>query len=109
MILFKCCPRCGGDVDAAAHDDARCVQCAHRPAVAFPGPVVVEPAHAAAPGRGPRLPDGGEDVCPRCGSDKTVRLEKLRPHDNACLRCRSCGHIFSPGPRTLRATQRDAV
>ena len=54
MILFKRCPRCGGDVDAAAHDDARCVQCAHRPAVAFPGPVVVEPAHAAAPGRASR-------------------------------------------------------
>ena len=108
MILFKQCPRCGGDVDATHHDDVRCLQCAYRPAIAFPGPRIVEPPHL-----GSREPfDGaldrlegvatyhqgdGESVCPKCGSDKTIQLDKLRPHDNSCFRCRSCGHIFSPG------------
>lgn len=108
MILFKQCPRCGGDVDASYHDDVRCVQCAYRPAVAFPGPRIVESTPTVS--RDPfdsaldrlegvamyRQGDGG-GVCPKCGSDKTVQLDKLRPFDNICFRCRSCGHIFSPG------------
>ena len=94
MILFKACPRCGGDVDANHHDDVYCVQCAYRPTVVFPGPRIVEQE----PGRGvgeSKL----EMVCPSCGSEKAIRLEKLLPHDNNCYRCRSCGHIYSPGVR----------
>jgi predicted Zn finger-like uncharacterized protein len=108
LILFKQCPRCGGDVDATYHDDVRCVQCAYCPAVAFPGPRIVEPslpgpanpfdeALAGLEGVAMYRQGNGASVCPKCGSDKTVRLDKLRPNDNTCLRCRSCGHIFSPG------------
>ena len=46
-------------------------------------------------------------IAPAAGSGRSGA--KSRTESNTCLRCRSCGHIFSPGPRTLRATQRDAV
>ena len=40
-----------------------------------------------------------EKVCPKCGSDHVIRLDKLRREDNSCYRCRACGHIFSPALR----------
>ena len=96
VILFKACPRCGGDVDATYHSDVYCVQCSYRPAVVFPGPRIVE-------GKSREL--GGEAVakmvCPSCGSERAIRLDRLRPQDNACYRCRSCGHIYSPGSRAI--------
>ena len=80
MILFKACPRCGGDVDASHRNDVRCIQCAHRP----------DPAGLAKPRVGP----GGS--CPRCESISLVALDRLRAGDNRCYRCRPCGHVFSP-------------
>ena len=117
MILFKACPRCGGDVDTTYHEDAYCVQCSHRPTVVFPGPRIIEwrpfgaGASALASGRRP-VGEAGYEVgymqskviCPKCGSEKGVRLEKLRPEDNTCYRCRSCGHIFSPSIEGAQAT-----
>ena len=44
MILFKACPRCGGDIDIARSDDIYCVQCSHRPEVVYPGPRIVQEA-----------------------------------------------------------------
>ena len=41
MILFKACPRCGGDVDVTYYADSFCFQCAYRPTVVYPGPRVV--------------------------------------------------------------------
>ena len=107
MILFKSCPRCGGDVDATYNDDVYCVQCAYRPTVIFPGPRIVERnpeylrellnADDAGVGvEGEVMPMGVPIVCPKCGAQKFMTLEKLRSEDNACFRCRSCGHIFSP-------------
>ena len=92
MILFKSCPRCGGDVDAAHHGDVYCVQCAYRRAVVFPGPRIVERESGERRGEAE-----AKAVCPSCGSERAIRLDKLRPGDNTCYRCRSCGHIYSPG------------
>ena len=89
MILFKACPRCGGDVDATDKTDIFCVQCAHRPAV-------VSLQVGAQDGGGFVGVTGLEALCPRCDSDETIALEKLRARDNTCYRCRKCGHIFSP-------------
>ncbi len=88
MILFKQCPRCGGDVDVTYHDDPYCVQCSHRPTLAYPGPKVVDTTAPPAPSA----------QCPRCGRLDLLELEKLRDLDNTCYRCRKCGHIFSPAP-----------
>ena len=105
MILFKACPRCGGDVDATYHDDARCVQCAYRPTVVFPGPRVIEAFRGSAgsdqASEGAREREGerrldANDMCPKCGSERLVKLDRLRPGDNFCYRCLTCGHIFSP-------------
>jgi ssDNA-binding Zn-finger/Zn-ribbon topoisomerase 1 len=100
MILFKQCPRCGGDVDATYGDDAFCVQCSHRPTLAYPGPRVVDAVPAAAAGPTTTGPPngvlGGRAPCPRCGRVDLLELEKLRVRDNTCYRCRACGHIFSP-------------
>ena len=116
MILLKACPRCGGDVDTTYRDDVYCVQCAYRPTVVFPGPRIIErrPDDATDQGRsgedrltgGLRELGGGEMdvevVCRRCGSNRVVGLEKLRPEDNTCYRCRPCGHIFSPSPENVQ-------
>ena len=112
MILFKACPRCGGDVDATHPEDVFCVQCSHRPMVAYPGPRVINPTPPSpvegaqtSGGRYEFEPDteplkpgsgGGGASCPRCGSAELVPLDKLRPEDHACYRCRRCGHVFSP-------------
>ena len=119
MILFKSCPRCGGDVDATYIDDAYCVQCSHRPEVAYPGPRVVEKAADAsestisaeaasesgireAPDLTGSVSQGTASPCPRCGLAELVRLDRLRVQDNTCYRCQPCGHVFSP------ATGRDS-
>jgi predicted RNA-binding Zn-ribbon protein involved in translation (DUF1610 family) len=125
LILFKACPRCGGDIDATYQDDVRCVQCSHRPEVKYPGPRVVQ--ERARPGGVPQsgptpaplrlveqggtaaAPDvaaaahlvgadskPGHATCPRCGVRELARLDRLRPQDHVCYRCRLCGHIFSP-------------
>ena len=120
MILFKACPRCGGDVDTTYPDDALCVQCGHRPDVVYPGPRINEaglkdkaPAGQAVghretlthtpAGAAEQLPERTDlpaaSQCPRCGVLETVVLEKLRAEDNTCHRCRRCGHIFSPASR----------
>ena len=111
MILLKACPRCGGDVDATWSDDVYCIQCSHRPVAPFLAPRFVDdgpglpsaaedsPSRAATVSLSTARPAAPklEDTCPRCKSVNLVRLDKLREHDNACYRCRSCGHIFSPG------------
>ena len=122
MILFKACPRCGGDVDTTYHDDIYCVQCAYRPAVVFPGPRIVEvrrqhgagPLDEQAAGRQPGDGEvanntGEKPICPKCGSQQLVRLDKLRPGDHTCYRCRSCGHIFSPDMERRRARRGTTV
>ena len=97
MILFKACPRCGGDVDTTYGDDVHCFQCGNRPPVVFPGPRIL--SESARP-KG-NLADGDVDehsgiICPSCGTISVVELQKLRPDDHTCYRCRRCGHIFSP-------------
>ena len=99
MILFKACPRCGGDLDTTYGDDVHCVQCGNRPAVVFPGPRILSGSELLMPS----LADGdvnesGEIICPSCGTVSVVELQKLRPDDHTCYRCRRCGHIFSPAP-----------
>ena len=87
MIIFKGCPRCGGDV-ASPLDEPYCIQCGHRPGISEL-PFLGEPSSpvgAVTRGAG----------CPKCGRELRVRLDKLRPSDNTCYRCRLCGHIFSP-------------
>ena len=100
MILFKSCPRCGGDVDATHADDVYCVQCSHRPEVAYPGPRIVQkPAKASESTVGADHTGGSPGTagrCPKCGSTELVSLDRLREEDNSCYRCRSCGHVFSP-------------
>ena len=117
MILFKACPRCGGDVDSTEPDDAHCIQCSHRLPTAFPRPRMIQEAAAVpdppAPADDSSLavdtsqdsivnepaagPLGTDHLsCPRCESVELVRLDKVRTHDNICYRCRPCGHIFSP-------------
>ena len=35
--------------------------------------------------------------CPRCGSDASKELARLRPEqEHLVLRCRTCGHLWSP-------------
>ena len=123
-IHLRACPRCGGDIDAAFRDDIRCVQCGHRiyePAVGLRdrgschdrlyvlggsaprGPQAIEcrtlthfDAHKyMEPNRDPD-PDAASSPCPRCRSVDLVALDRLSPDHNLCLRCRLCGHIFSP-------------
>jgi len=107
VILFKACPRCGGDVEATNSDDVYCVQCSHRPEVVYPGPCIRRKAenNPVAPGMAffgyssnASQPTASEGIakCRRCGTVEVVRLEKLRPEDNTCYRCRRCGHVFSP-------------
>ena len=97
MILFQGCPRCRGDVDVTYHDDVRCIQCGHRPKVVYPGPRIVVEGPGVAGGTEPVLGEvTASAMCPRCGSELAIRLDRLRPGDNACYRCISCGHIFSP-------------
>ena len=99
MILFKACPRCGGDVDTTYGDDVHCVQCGNRPAVVFPGPRILPYTERS---RAPLVDVDVEEsvgiVCPSCGTVSVVELQKLRPDDHTCYRCRRCGHIFSPAP-----------
>ena len=118
MILFKACPRCGGDVDATYRQDVYCIQCAHRPRLTYRQPRAVhaegvppelQPEIArldASVGgrheesrRGPVAHEGppASSTCPRCDSDQSIGLDRLRAEDNYCYRCRACGHIFSPG------------
>ena len=107
MILFKACPRCGGDVDATYTDDISCIQCSHSPSVSeLPGVRARVPDAGSSRNRGPSEPAvarvlqaiGGQSssACPRCGSADLALLERLRQRDNICYRCRPCGHIFSP-------------
>ncbi len=91
MILFKACPRCGGDVDTSQADDARCIQCAHRPD---------DNALAALVNPHGQLGSRPGCTCPRCGSTALVMLDRLRAEDNYCYRCRPCGHVFSPASRS---------
>ena len=91
MILFKACPRCGGDVDISREDDARCFQCAHRPD-AGTLTALMRPA-------GP-FDSSLHATCPRCASTELVMLDRLRDEDNYCYRCRPCGHVFSPAAKT---------
>ena len=125
MILFRSCPRCGGDIDTTSADDVYCVQCAHRMESSFRGQLVVEQAPDG--GSGVPSPAGSADLedpvavearrsrprvegrpaiprCPRCGSGDVVRLEKIDPKYNTCLRCRLCGHVFSPRQTGVRQT-----
>ena len=90
MILFKACPRCGGDVDTSQADGARCFQCAHRPD---------EDALAAMMRPRAQVSDGPGCTCPRCESTALVMLDRLRDEDNYCYRCRPCGHVFSPASK----------
>jgi len=95
VILFKACPRCGGDIDSTYADDINCVQCGHRPDAVYPGARLPQlPADAAQ--KPAFAQDGPSTECRRCGADDPARLEKLRAGDNTCYRCRRCGHIFSP-------------
>jgi predicted RNA-binding Zn-ribbon protein involved in translation (DUF1610 family) len=112
MILFKACPRCGGDIDTTYGDDVHCIQYAHRPAVVCPGPRLAEPQRDRAEkwtdtpagwrgskeavARPPTSARAEWTICPKCGSAGTMELDKLRFQDNTCYRCRSCDHIFSP-------------
>ena len=91
MILFKACPRCGGDVDTSRADDVRCLQCAHRPD---------DYALAALMRPRDQLGDDNHCTCPRCESTALVILDRLRDDDNYCYRCRPCGHVFSPASRS---------
>ena len=44
-------------------------------------------------------------LCPRCGSDASKELARLRPEqEHLVLRCRSCGHLWSPKWRCGAAT-----
>ena len=91
MILFKACPRCGGDLDTTHAGDIRCIQCAHRPDD--------EALAALMPPGGP-VDGGSHCTCPRCESGAVVLLDRLREEDNYCYRCRPCGHVFSPISRS---------
>ena len=110
LIIFRACPRCGGDVDATYSEDPYCVQCAYRPELAYPGPSVLPFGYGE--------PEAGSDIgeldvseihepngagradeavdCPRCGSTEPLRLDKVRSSYNTCYRCLHCSHIFSP-------------
>ncbi len=100
MILFKTCPRCGGDVDATYDDDVYCVQCAYRPQVPVPDRRAVEAAlgvRLGAAASATDSPEAGPSLqCAKCSSQLVVALDKVRVEDHACYRCRACGHIFSP-------------
>ncbi len=114
MILLKACPRCGGDLDATYKDDIYCVQCAYRPAgpagvaarrlVGDAGTVLHLERAAASSRCDP--PQRAPAPCPRCGAWDLVQLDRLRPRDNLCYRCRPCGHIFSPGTGEYDQRQR---
>ena len=113
-IHLRACPRCGGDVDAALRDDVRCVQCGHRiyePAAGlrdrgrpqaidgytlthFDTHTYIDPDLDLS-GRRPDV-DTPASPCPRCRSVDLVPLDRLSPDHNLCVRCRLCGHIFSP-------------
>ena len=127
MILFKACPRCGGDIDIARSDDIYCVQCSHRPEVVYPGPRIVQeasqepgsPVSGLDPGAmphgsveehtgGPTGPSS-TNPCPRCGSVELVPLDKLRQRGNNCYRCHMCGHIFSPSTGAEGARRRSTI
>lgn len=110
VILFKECPRCGGDVDTTYRDDIYCVQCAYRPpatdmepSLSLHGSGVSNDTDQSLVqrtdnGRLCPMPVGvaSNQQCPKCGSSEAIRLDKLRSRDNTCYRCKSCGHIFSP-------------
>ena len=96
MILFKACPRCGGDVDTTYGDDVHCVQCGNRPAVVFPGPRILTDSERLKGNLADSDVDSSGIICPSCGTISVVELQKLRPGDHTCYRCRRCGHIFSP-------------
>ena len=116
MILFKSCPRCGGDVDATFQDDVFCIQCSYRPDVVFSGPHIVEDPQAPtssgfgleALGKVTAEQSAEDDAvpaqrppttiwpCPYCSGTEPAPLDKLRDEDNFCYRCGVCGHIYSP-------------
>ncbi|MBM3933953.1 MAG: hypothetical protein FJ319_06585 [SAR202 cluster bacterium] len=110
MILFRSCPRCGGDVDSTFSEDVKCIQRVNRPEVAYPGPRVLtgrSDALASLPAEMETMAGGpGGAVCPRCGDARTSRLGRLREEDNVCFRCRKCAFIFSPSrEQTARAPE----
>lgn len=100
MILFKACPRCGGDVDATFHDDVYCVQSGFRPVVKIPGSRTAEAMPAVANRLGDidliELEEPTNQFYPRCGSEKVTELDKIEAHYNTCYRCNGCSHVFSP-------------
>ena len=94
MILFKACPRCGGDIDITYADDVHCVQCGHRPEAVYPRHRATE--HSTRDDGALTLgfaADRSSTECRRCAAVDLVRLEQLRTTDNTCHRC---DHIFSP-------------
>ena len=102
MIILKACPRCNGDVDITVGEDAYCIQCGARPGVVYPGAHItgrLDFEHVSE-GRAPGSP--APATCPKCGTDRWVRLDKIRPADHTCYRCRGCGHVFSPGGHELQ-------
>ena len=82
MILFKSCPRCGGDVDTTYDDDIYCFQCGHRPAVQQLGSrMSASEVEAPEPGTSSAVKDdvGGYvdrplTACPRCDAGDAVEL-----------------------------------
>ena len=91
-IHHKACTRCRGDLDATLPDDVRCVQCGHRRYAPPPAGSAGVPARRGG-GTRARCP---RSQCPRCRSGELVALDRLSPEHNLCVRCRLCGHIFSP-------------
>lgn len=108
MILFKGCPRCGGDVDTSFDEDIFCIQCSYRLPDAkaddrggsinpsfLKQPTIYRPVKIKT-NEQEVLSDNVAILCPRCDSDDISELGKLKSRDNTCYRCRRCGHIFSP-------------
>ncbi len=108
MILFKGCPRCGGDIDITFREDAFCIQCGYRlPKETTASnndssnpsfrkqPTIYRPVKVMANDQ-EILRGNTKILCPRCDSDDMTELGKLRTRDHTCYRCRRCGHIFSP-------------
>ena len=96
LILFSQCPRCGGDIDATFAEDVHCIQCGDRPDVVYPGPVVLGAGARASLAEAPSGSPSLAAMCPRCGTDGSVMLQKVRPDYNTCFRCRKCSHVYSP-------------
>ncbi len=112
MIVFKGCPRCGGDVDATHEDDVHCIQCGCRPTLTLAelcrrgrrrmrlGPLTL--AERAAAGGYPVLPpaaaletapgapaDDGVDIFPPPSHAAHISADRSEP----CPRCGEQGAL----------------